>query len=184
VEHSWSHAWSKSLNDLQVACDIPSAAHEIGTHVGALYSASDLPYHNLDHIFSGLDLLDRLESEGKGLVMPQVRYCWMNHDSHCDAGNKLNELRSATLACAIIGNDIPMIPILATNPKYIGPSSVAAKTLNDLDYAYFGFPYEEFQHVTDLIRQEYGFLSDDQWKAGRLAFIETINPKELYFHKI
>lgn len=177
---SWTHEWIRALKDLEKAIDIPSIATPSGEMIWALYENNLYPreYHNSNHIFNGIDLLDEYEAETP--LMPIVRYSWMMHDAKCVPGEKDNEECSAFLACTIINSQLPENPIMSTKPSFEG-STIAGRIIRDVDWAYFGAPLEEFEHITSLIRKEYHHLSDDEWKAGRKAFLEKIDPIKVFW---
>lgn len=170
---SWEQEWSHALNDLEIAIDIPIVARHSGSIVEVLYEESHRVYHAKDHIYYGLELLREMEAMGI-ILMPQVRYCWMNHDSCYDPLSTINEEKAAFLACAIVSSILPEDPIMSTKIGH-GGNSIAGKILHDLDYAYFGLPMDEYKATEDKIRQEYSHLTDEEWAFGRKMFLKTID---------
>lgn len=179
MENSWDHEWARALKAMEAVCDIPEMALRNGETIKARYDDSYLNYHNTTHIFDGIKLLDEYEAEAH-VLMPVIRYAWMNHDSSCNPLININEELAAFLACAIIGNDMPHEPILCTKWGRTG-TSVAGHIIRDVDYSYFGLPTEEFLHITTLIRSEYKHLTDDEWKAGRKWFLESLDPEKIFW---
>lgn len=180
---SWTHEWIRALKDLEKAIDLPSIATPAGEMVWALYENDLVPraYHNSTHIFTGIDLLDEFEAETNTPLMPIVRYAWMMHDAKNEPGEKYNEECSAFLACTIISSQLAENPILSTKPSFEG-STIAGRIIRDVDWAYFGYPLEEFEHITSMIRKEYAHLSDDLWKVGRKGFLESIDPEKVFWN--
>ena len=179
---SWNHEWVRSIKEIEKAVDVPSLVYQLSDMVLGLYDNDLYPreYHNSNHILTGIDLLDEYEVETRTPLMPPVRFSWMMHDARCVPGASDNEVCSAFLACTIIGNDLPNDPILSTKPTHQG-STIAGRIIRDVDWSYFGLPYEEFVHITDTIRKEYQHLSDEEWKAGRKTFLESVNPENVFW---
>lgn len=51
----------------------------------------------------------------------------------------------------------------------------------DADMAILGQPLEVYRTYAELVRQEYHLIPDDQYRAGRLAFLNaTIGAPEIY----
>ena len=179
----WAHEWTRALKDLDQAINVPTNSQSLCEMVWALYENDLYPreYHNSNHIFTGVDLLDEFEAETNTPLMPIVRYAWMMHDAKCVPGEKNNEECSAFLACTIISSQLAENPILSTKPSFEG-STIAGRIIRDVDWAYFGYQYEEFEHITTLVRTEYSAFSDDEWKVGRKAFLESIDPEKVFWN--
>jgi predicted metal-dependent HD superfamily phosphohydrolase len=182
---SWNFEWKRAINDLETAIDLPIYAKLESTAemVFDLYEDKLFPrlHHNSDHILTGCDLLTEFETETHTPLMPPTRFSWMLHDAKYDPQGKDNEECSAFLARTIVNNIMPVDPIMSTKFGYEG-STVAGRIIKDVDYSYFGLPLEEFIHVTDLIRQEYKHLTDDEWANGRKAFLSSLDPENIFWH--
>lgn len=179
---SWLHDWTRALKDLELAVDLSPLVYQMSDMILDLYDNDLFPreYHNSNHIHSGMELLDEYVAETNIPLMPPVRFAWMMHDAKCTPGAKDNEECSAFLACTIVGTQLPADPIMSTKPSSEG-STVSGRIIRDIDWSYFGLPYEEFVHITSLIRKEYSHLADEEWKTGRKAFLESVNPENIFW---
>lgn len=135
-------------------------------------------YHNINHIESMLDNLDL--SVHLQLVKHPVRVrnaIWF-HDAVYDATRTDNEIQSSALWMR------KMTPLLVDEPLQWGKRAILAtiehlpnddpdiQLLLDLDLASLGASWEVFQANTQAIRREYSHVSDEDFRKGRLDFLE------------
>jgi predicted metal-dependent HD superfamily phosphohydrolase len=146
----------------------------------ASYSEPQRHYHTLDHLVS---LFDCLEEYADEISDPsRVALAAWYHDCVYDPQRKDNEEKSAERANqelrALGANEVICAYvsrlILATKQHMEGGKDYDDDVFLDADFAILGAPPDKYrQYVTD-IREEYAHLGDDEWKAGRLAFLERI----------
>lgn len=142
-----------------------------------LYSKPRRPYHNLTHIANCLN-------EFKPVYYlcehpDEVEFALWYHDAVYDTQSKDSEERSAQLAYDIckemglpdsFGQRVREL-ILATKHKEI-PIGIDAQVLTDVDLCILGKSEEEFDKSEKAIREEYNWVKDEQFRAGRVAIIQ------------
>lgn len=155
--------------------------------IESLYSHPPRAYHNLTHIASCLDVLDAhraLASQADAIELA----LWL-HDCVYVPGRTDNESRSATIA-AMFARELGFATratadisawIIAT--KHASPPASADEALVlDIDMAILASPAEQYAAYTRAIRTEFAFASDDQFRAGRTAFVRELLNRPRLFH--
>jgi predicted metal-dependent HD superfamily phosphohydrolase len=168
----------------------------------ALYTHPARAYHNLDHIAQVLAAFDDVRglAEDKDCVEFAI---WM-HDCVYIAERPDNEERSADAASMIAG-------LLGCTPEFIAHvRSLIAVTrhsvppargdwalIADLDLAILAAPWEPspqdaggggagavmgYNAYRKAIRREFAFATDDQFIAGRTAFLQRMLERDRVFH--
>lgn len=141
-----------------------------------LYSGRE--YHNLFHI---ADCLGELES-AKNLVSnrKELELAIWFHDSVYDSRKKDNEERSATLAgnaareLGFSKQSASIVESLIVATKHTDvPNNFDARLIMDIDLANFGFPYNIFHQISEEIRKEYSWVSDEDFSKGRRKFLSS-----------
>ena len=142
------------------------------------YSESHRAYHNLAHV---ADCLEEFES-AKNLVHDPaaVEMAIWYHDSVYDPRAKDNEEQSAGLAAKVgseIGLPNPLNQqvnnlILATK-KHDPSLDHDAAVMVDVDLSILGKEPRRFDEYENQIRQEYSWVSDEAFAAGRMAVLES-----------
>ncbi|WP_195162562.1 HD domain-containing protein [Mesorhizobium sp. NBSH29] len=146
-----------------------------------LYNAPDRHYHNAAHIESllAIALRHRPALIDADLVETAI---WF-HDAIYDSARKDNEEKSAELAARYLSRRI--VPerlhcivrmIEATNTHQVpdlGPEDRRrdAAMFLDMDLAILGAPPQEFDIYEAAVRKEYAWVSEDDWRKGRAAFL-------------
>ena len=161
-----------------------------------LYSSPGRYYHDEDHVADLLRRLDALMSPTVG-DPEAVEFAIWFHDVIYDPRSKGNEQRSADLFDTFMsttGLDAGEIgrlfqrdvhgAILATthDGRDLGGSfdrrpQTTAMRMVDLDLAGFADPWEVFDAKNALIRKEYAFVPEDQYRAGRAAFLLNLTSR-------
>lgn len=148
---------------------------------------SGRPYHNwqhiLDMIFQYLAVVDKLKE-------PQlVLWAIIFHDIVYDAKATDNEEQSARIAERYLlseGNlSLAQIRrvgdlILATKKHDCDPNDTDMCYLLDFDLRGLGLSWDIFSRNYDNIRKEYNHLSDEDFRIGRMGFLEAYSQKILF----
>lgn len=144
----------------------------------ARYSEPHRAYHNLAHV---MDCLAEFESVRNLAHDPSVveMAIWY-HDAVYDPRAKDNEEQSAGLA-AKVGSEIGLLSslnqrvnnlILATK-KHDASLDRDAAVMVDVDLSILGREPQRFDEYENQIRQEYDWVSDEAFTAGRTAVLES-----------
>jgi len=157
-----------------------------------LYAAPDRHYHNLAHIEALLALAKRLQAE---IADPNaVEAAIWFHDAIYDSRAKDNEARSAALAAERLAGPVEperltkivaMIEATATHQVPNLADATArhdAALLLDMDLSILGAPPADFDVYEEAVRQEYGWVPEDAWRAGRAAVLQNFLARQFIFH--
>jgi len=164
------HALACRLNAQQ-------AAEPLYSVIEALYAHPVRPYHNLTHIQACLDLLENHRSQTKQPEAVELAL-WM-HDCVYIPGRGDNEERSAQIA-HMFTHEMNIEPstgkaieawILAT--RHTAPPTTPDEALVlDIDMSILASPPDAYDAYTRAIRTEFAFATDEQFRAGRAAFLK------------
>lgn len=148
-----------------------------------LYTHPVRAYHNLEHIAQVLSVFDsaRLLAEDKDVVEFAL---WL-HDCVYFAERADNEERSADAAGMIAG-------LLGCHPEFAArarecimvtrhsnpPGKGDTALVADIDLSILGAGAAEYDAYRKAIRREFAFASDEQFVAGRTAFVHRMLDKE------
>jgi predicted metal-dependent HD superfamily phosphohydrolase len=166
----------------------PSVADEGFAIISKLYGEPGRAYHALPHISWCLDLLDELYDDN-----PPLRPLWFNrvelalwfHDIIYDTKRKDNEARSAKALKGFavlaglpdqIADDAARDILLTTHDRPLDELwniSLPSKIVLDLDLASLGFTWEQFDRNSDQIREEYSWVPEDAYRAGRVKVLQS-----------
>ncbi len=138
-------------------------------------------YHTIGHI---ADMLWR----GRTLELSteQVLAIWY-HDAIYDPTSSTNEIDSAALAVAELRcagfttSSIEAVEQMVLDTLHHKPTLEASREVIDLDLASLALPREAYRTNTKAIRREYAHVSDTDFDAGRLAFLERFLERENIF---
>jgi predicted metal-dependent HD superfamily phosphohydrolase len=152
---------------------IKSAA-EVWATLDAGYSGADRHYHNWSHISDSLAKLDDLHelAEDPGSLEAAM---WF-HDVVYDSHRSDNEERSALLAQSCLAHqpDLARAPDMIRATAHAGvPDNQDAALLCDIDLSILASEQERYDQYADAIRQEYAWVSDDDFKAGRSRVLQA-----------
>jgi len=148
-------------------------------NVVSAYSAPARHYHTLAHIGACLDELDGIRSLCRDPNAVETAL-WF-HDIVYDPRRADNEERSASLAADALraaglgGAFIASVESLILATRHTNPPAAPDEQLiADIDLAILGRPAEEFDGYERAIRREYAHVSDGDFAAGRLRFVEGL----------
>jgi predicted metal-dependent HD superfamily phosphohydrolase len=175
----FSALWSRcGGRDIDAAWDVPDRG----------YRQPGRAYHNWDHIAAMLAGLDRVrgEAEFEGVDFDAIELAIFFHDVVYDARAKDNEAQSAALfrraaagiASAMIDHVAEMILATATHATSDDPST---RLLLDLDLAVLASDLDAYDRYVAAVRQEYAFVSDEQWRVGRAVVLERFLERMILF---
>lgn len=167
--------WLKLCYALGAIGDI----NDIFEEIIARYSESHRHYHGLDHILDCLEKLDQVRHfANRPLVLEMA--IW-THDIVYDARpNANNEERSADLSNKLL-TKLHLDPIfiaevreriMPTKHTYI-PTGRDDCLIVDIDLASLALPPEEFDEMSEKIRQEYN-IPVDIFRIGRAEFFKKL----------
>jgi predicted metal-dependent HD superfamily phosphohydrolase len=143
------------------------------------YSKPDRHYHNLNHINHVLMTIDRFNLELQHPIAVKLA-AWF-HDFVYDSQASDNEFESAKLAKELL-TELNLSPeiidrtqqlILATKGHQIDPDDADRSIFLDADLAILGTVPAQYQNYARSIRQEYGWVSDVEYKTGRTKVLKS-----------
>jgi len=143
-------------------------------------------YHDLSHI--SLCLEDLTEACSHADHPFEVELAIWFHDAVYDPRRSDNEEVSARYAQDTLGKLIEKESlervqslILATRHTE-PPKNNDEKLIADIDLAILGRPTKEYKEYEDEIRQEYGWVPDDRFKAGRAEVLARFLAREHIYY--
>lgn len=133
-------------------------------------------YHTLDHLRAVLERIDALWPDAP----PALHLAAWLHDVVYDSRVADNEERSADYARAVLpalgvsSNTIDETArlILLTRSHEADPDDRAGCTLLDADLAVLAADAPAYDAYADAIRQEYAWVPDSEYRAGRCRVLE------------
>ena len=150
------------------------------------YQSSSRRYHNLNHI---IQCLTELEAIRNGCANPdEVELAIWYHDVIYDATKHDNEEQSAERAAIAMreaGSEPAVIDrvtalILATKHAST-PAPGDEQIIVDIDLSILGRPPAEFDAYEQAIREEYSFVDDAGFRAGRSAILWKFLGRDVIF---
>ena len=159
----------------------------LASELVARYGEKHRRYHTLDHV---LDCLDRLEEVRPQLVDPDaVELALWFHDVVYDPQRDDNETRSAVIArerlsamelsaerCALV---IELVLVTA-RPASAPPGDAAH--LCDIDFSILGRDWPRYDAYRLGVRDEFGFVPDALFRAGRGKLLSDWLGRPSIFH--
>lgn len=154
---------------------MPSYQHEVRMLMKSLmarYFEPQRHYHTFAHIQYGFDQYGKLVGDA---MRATTFFAWCYHDCVYDPHSSDNEERSARVFMddnRIIGlapEDAERVYDLIISTTHTGETNI----ITDIDLSGLGAPPEVYQENTRRIRIEYNFATDEQWAAGRTAFLKS-----------
>lgn len=153
----------------------------------AAYTGPDRYYHNLNHISDGLALIDEVLHLAKDPDALEMAWWW--HDYIYDAISSTNEDDSAQMANKAL-TDLLIYNfglgryfrsrvtqlIKSTKHDHVPDTNDATNDrclIIDIDLALLAAQPEVFDQNTAKIRNEYGVISDEDFRVGRARFFRN-----------
>jgi predicted metal-dependent HD superfamily phosphohydrolase len=161
----------------------------------AAYTQPDRHYHNLEHIYHVLTILDRFNSEhlppSERLLDPSsvILAAWF-HDFVYDPQAADNEAQSAKAATELLSNlgiisiDLDRIErlILATKGHQIDPTDADLCIFLDADLAILGSDSMRYCAYRRSIRCEYDWVDDTTYRTGRSRVLVSFLQRERLYY--
>lgn len=163
-------------------------AEELFKKIAEEYQAENRAYHNFEHIEKMLSFLQTYEQEIKD--SRGVKLAAYFHDVVYDTKAKDNEEQSAQYAQNYLERlGIPdeiashvLTLIRSTEKHEVVEGDSDSAIFLDADLAIFGSSEEEYDKYAAKIRQEYAWVSDDEYRSGRKKVLESfLNRPRIYF---
>ncbi len=147
------------------------------------YCAPERAYHNLDHILACLEV-----AEGLNHGDPRITIALALLDAVYDPTAKDNEHQSAkraALAMRTAGakeTDCAAVERLIMATAHTAPPvQEDEKIVVDADLSILGADWETYSRYAAAIRQEYDWVPDDQFTAGRSALLKNMLARETLY---
>ncbi|MGW0822088.1 HD domain-containing protein [Streptomyces sp. NPDC002845] len=144
------------------------------------WSEPQRKYHTVDHLTAVLDHIDVLEEYAADPDL--VRLAAWFHDAVYLPERSTNEERSARLAeRALPEAGVPgakaaevarLVRLTVTHDP--APGDTNGAVLCDADLAILAAPPEAYERYTAAVREEYAFVPDDAFRAGRAAVLRQL----------
>ncbi|MEV0665215.1 HD domain-containing protein [Actinomadura luteofluorescens] len=175
------------LVDRWAALSGPHTRH-IGTELDRRYGEPHRRYHTRAHLTAVLDLVDELA--GYAEDPDAVRIAAWFHDAVYDPERADNEERSARLAArmladtdlpeAVVARVVRLVELTATHAPDEGDRD--GQVLCDADLAVLGAEPEDYAAYAAAVREEYAFVPDEFFRAGRAEVLGGLLALPRLFH--
>jgi predicted metal-dependent HD superfamily phosphohydrolase len=170
-------SWVKLLDRYRIA---PADAYPVFDVLAAAYSAPDRHYHNLEHLGEMFRVAARLASITDDPSAVQLAV-WF-HDAVYDPRAADNEARSAELAVTLLGpvgvprSELDRVTQLIRATAHLSddrpPGDRETAILLDADLAILGAAPERYARYAGAIRQEYSWVPEPEYRAGRAKVLD------------
>lgn len=166
-----------------VVCRAAGARDDIagtGARLLAAYGDPQRRYHDLHHL---ADVLDHVDSLAAVATDPEaVRLAAWFHDAVYEPTGTDNEERSAVMAehelaqlrvpDAVVAEVARLVRLTATHDP--DPDDRNGAVLCDADLAVLGRDRDGYAAYANAVRQEYGHVPDELFRAGRAAILRAL----------
>ncbi|MGX5846728.1 HD domain-containing protein [Mesorhizobium sp. PL10] len=172
--------------------DQPLIDEPLKRELSGFYRAEDRYYHNLGHIEAMLALAEDYSASLHDFEAVEAAI-WF-HDAIYDSKAKDNEAQSAALAEKMLaGRADPvrlsritaMILATATHqlPSFDDAAAMRdASLFLDMDLSILGTAPDAFDDYERAVRQEYAWVEEPMWRAGRSAVLKSFLARDHIFH--
>ncbi|MAT95969.1 MAG: hypothetical protein CL608_02280 [Anaerolineaceae bacterium] len=163
------------------------AAEEVWHGLVTAYEGDGRFYHNLTHIQHTLDIADQLQEVAADFTAVQLAL-WF-HDVVYDPRRSDNEGQSALYAFKKLQPlSVPVellkevsALIYATKRHETASDKPNVFVILDADLAILSAPPEQYDAYARAIRQEYSFVPDEQYVAGRTAVLQKFLARSPFY---
>jgi predicted metal-dependent HD superfamily phosphohydrolase len=166
---------------------LPQAA-SLRDELMAAYADPSRHYHDQRHLSEVLGRLDELAADGAAFDDVPVRLAAWFHDAVYDCERDAEE-RSAAWAeheltglcpAAVVTEVVRLVRGTETHAPEAG--DVNGAVLSDADLAVLASPPARYAEYAADVREEYGHLSDEEWRVGRGDLIRSLLGRDRLFH--
>jgi predicted metal-dependent HD superfamily phosphohydrolase len=192
LSQHWQKYWTdSSIYSVSETIDRQQEIDRIFQILVTAYSKPDRHYHNLDHIYHLLTILERFAPQLQNSIAVSLAI-WF-HDFVYDSQAPDNEMKSAEAAQELLQNisisteQIDRIQqlILATQGHQIDPNDADRCIFLDTDLAILGTNPAQYQAYARSIRSEYSWVSDSDYQTGRIQVLENFLQRDrLYYTEL
>jgi predicted metal-dependent HD superfamily phosphohydrolase len=170
-----------------VALAGPATRH-IGERLAARYAEPHRRHHGIAHLVAVLDLVDELAAHADD--PDAVRMAAWFHDAVYDPQRADNEVRSARLAERVLaGTDLAPARVaevarLVELTETHAPDGADrnGQVLCDADLAILGADPDRYAAYTAAVREEYAFVPEEFFRAGRAEILRGLLDLPRIFH--
>lgn len=142
-------------------------------------------YHTVAHVqwvlhHVGIILTHLAPATAAELDVPAIQLAVLFHDAVYDPRSDCNERQSAALAteaAECLGwppERVRRVEQLVMATATHRPSSLAEALVVDADLSILGAPANTYLGYVRAVRDEYGHLTDDEWRRGRQVVLERL----------
>lgn len=188
LETKLSHQWDFLVQPFYIEQKI---SKKIFLNLVKYYSNSSRFYHNLKHIDHLLNIIEVLREKSDNFVAIQCAV-WFHdviYNTHYTNNEEKSteymeiELNSLKIPQKIIDKAKNMI--LKTKKHQADEDDIDSQILLDADMAILGSDISEYQIYAQEIRQEYYWVSKQEYSIGRKSFLtQILTRKYIYFNEI
>jgi predicted metal-dependent HD superfamily phosphohydrolase len=144
----------------------------------ARYGESHRHYHTWSHVLACLDARERIAP----FAPIEVDVALWFHDVIYDPRAHDNEERSAALMLEELGDSAkPAVPLVLATKHSAVPDTEEARIVVDADLSILGADMETFDTYEQAVRQEYAFVPDDAFRAGRAHVLRSFLDRPTIF---
>jgi predicted metal-dependent HD superfamily phosphohydrolase len=185
--HILLHHWENTLKPFNVD---PMISNKAFFQLVSIYSHPSRYYHSLQHIHSVLTTIDILNDIFKPSVqdLSSVQLAAWFHDVVYNTQIQDNEEKSAEYAAEMLKNlaipvrNITKIQHLILCTKNHQADDIDSQVLLDADLAILAADAVQYQEYSQAIRQEYAWVSEAEYIAGRRKILESfLQRPSIYF---
>jgi len=166
----------------------PAAAETLFSEILHAHREPHRRYHAVEHL---LEVFEALETDAPALEEPlRAAFAVWFHDIVYDTQAPDNEARSADRArtrLSALDVDAGLVDrvarlIEATADHAATPSDATDAAFLDADIAILGAPAPRYDRYAADVRDEYGWVDDALWTAGRGAFLDKQLARTRLYH--
>ena len=189
LERKWQQCWRNlPINSTPQGLHQQTEVDRVFQLLVTAYSKPDRHYHNLTHIHHVLITLERFSATLNHPIAVSLA-AWF-HDFVYDAQASDNELQSAQAAGELLidlGGEKELIDrvqelIMATQGHQIVTADFDRSIFLDADLAILSADPVTYQAYSRSIRQEYSWVSDPAYRAGRIRVLESFLQRDRLYY--